>query len=262
MSFIKPVNIKKYTYNDNNIIEHFWEEQEYSSITRFGLNLGIKLDALIERIEILAKSTLCIQSDKELNSKILNLINELYKRGVNIYLITNQIYPSYKHTIVGKALIRYSNNISGDLIIVDPYNIFSEMYVSDDLNMNDEKLFYKLQDTHKKELYDLFCWRFWKNTDYEVYDIESLESKNEVGEVPFDLFPNTDKKYVLHNEHIIDNIKESIIESIDNSRYEITIIAKSINLDSEILNRIVEKKHSCKINILFKYDVCFEKKIG
>ena len=259
MNLIKPVNIKKYTYNDNNIIEDFWEVQEYSSTIRPGFTLGIKLDALVQRIETLAKSTLCIQSDKELNPKILNLINELYKKGINIYLITNQIYPSYKHTIVGKVLIRYSNNISGDLIIVDPYNIYSEVYVSDNLNMNEEKAFYRLCDTNKKELYELFCWRFWKNTDYEVYDIDSLDSNIEVGEVPFDLFPNTDTKYVLHNEHIINNINDSIIKYIDNSKYEITVMAKSINLDSEILNKLIDKKYSCKINIIFKYDLCFEK---
>ena len=260
MSFITPIEIKKYTNNENNILDNFWEVQEFNSINKSLFNIGIKQDTLIETIETMTKSTLCIQSDKELSPQLLKLINELYKRGVNTYLVTDQIYPSYKYTIVGKVLIRYSKNIDGDMIIIDPYkNSYSEMYISDNLEYSQEKLFYRLYGENKKELYDLFCWRFWKTTDYEVYDLDSLDKNIQVGEVPFDLFAKTDTKYVIHNDHISDNLEKTIIHAIENSIYDITVIAKTININSNIFQKIVDIKDRCKVNLIFGYDSSFDK---
>ena len=232
---IRSVSMKKKVSYRENIIKNFWEE----------LNSDISWPAKqISRINDMLGSTreiLCIIANEELPTEIIKKIDQLYHRGVRTYLLTDKFYSSYKDTLVGKVLIRYTSNISGTIFLKDPIISSGKgIFINSNLS-NTDNLFLKLDNETVREAYRYFCWNFWKKAEYEIKEIKDIETPIKVGETPFDFLPLLSPKHLYYNNDTRKLLTNILIDEIQKAESDIILSFNGIKGNLEIQELLIEK---------------------
>lgn len=239
------------------VLENFWEQQNEEMMDEQKPEAAYR--NIIDSLEF-ARQNVCIIADSELPDKMLIHISCLYAKGVRVYLISNDIYDSYKDTIVGKCLIRYSNRVKGTMVLIDP--ISSEdasAYIGNErLLKNEDKwaLCIRLVKDQVKEAYHYFCWNFWRMTDYEVVTCNDIENHKKVGEAPFDLLPLLEPEIVFYNDINRGILTKKLISVIEEAKESIVISAELIDTDTDVFKSLKKKiDNDINCTIIAKLDV-------
>lgn len=249
MEIIRPIKKKITIDNGENLVKDFWVKQQSNNI-KYADNLFLLHTNIREAVNLITRKSLYIQTNKELDYDFIECLNNLWTRGINIYILTNKLYSSYKDTIVGKALIRFSDNIKGDLILIDGNTTISRGFVSDDSEFNNEKKYFTLNSEQVKECFEMFVYKFWKKTDFECIDENTFISPLEIQEAPFDIFPKLNNKSIILDDYINGNIIERLDKLIKNSNRNITLITNNVDIRDVLLEKIADKDEKIEVDII------------
>lgn len=251
MEIIKPIKRKITIDNGERIVRDFWIRQKGNN-NKYNENLFLVNSQVIELVKLITRKTIYIQTNRELDYNFIECLNHLWTKDVNIYIITNKLYNSYKDTIVGKALIRFSDNIKGDLILIDANTTIARGLISNDAEFNNEKKYFNLSTEQVKECYEMFMYKFWKKTDFECIDEQTFISPVETQEAPFDIFPKINSKSIILDDYVNGDIIYKLDKLIIKADKSITLIINNIDIANILIEKIAEKRDGVRVEIITK----------
>lgn len=248
MEVIKPIRKNIIIDNSEKLVKEFWIKQSGKDIK--DIDLFLTHSQIRETIKLIVRRTIYIQTNKELDYEFIELLDYLWSKGINIYLLTNKLYTSYKDTIVGKVLIRYSDNIIGDLILIDGNTTQSKGWISEESEFYKDKKYFQLSNSQLSECFEMFVYKFWKKTDFECIDEQTFISPIETKEAPFDIFPKLNSKNIISDDYLDENIINKLELYINTATTNITIITNNVNITDTILQKVAEREDSIKVEII------------
>jgi hypothetical protein len=228
------------------VIENFWEKIN----SKFNKNKKSDFINDFEKTE----EVICLISDEELPSDLINKLYELSEKGVRVYFITNKAYPSYGVTISKNCLIRIISNIKGNMIIFDPFlDQKNKLYIASS-GIFSQELSYewlKINDNNTlKEAYHYFCYNFWKVSEIEFFN----NSEKEISYIPSDIPPLINPKSYFFNTYSYPLFSKKIIDMIKKANASIIINSKIIDNINELERLLISKlKDGVKVSLLFDF---------
>lgn len=241
---------KLITY-ENKVLENIWKENLFEkNIVKHEKNIEIKIKSLLEE----ARQYVCIVCDEELPKYILEHINELYNRGVRIYLLTNRLYSTYKHTIVGKVLLRIDETATGTLILIDANensNFSTGLSISNFSFSVQETHIIPLSGATLKESYHHFIYKFWNDSKLEVRSNKEYENPVIIQNTPFDIFPLLEPQYFIYNDYRERYVDQEIERIISQSKQQLIIGIRNTNFSKRITDLIIEKSNNLNELIIY-----------
>lgn len=248
MEIIKPIKNKITIDNRKKVIKNFWVNQEENNL--IDSNPFMYHSKLIKTIRVITRKCIYIQTNKELDYEFIEALNSLWSRGINIYLLTNKLYSSYKNTIAGKVLIRYSSDIVGDLILIDSNTNISRGLISDSSDFHDEKKYLSLNSKQIEECFEMFIYKFWKKTDFECINEETFNSPIETQEAPFDIIPKLNTESIISDDYLSENIITKLGQYISNVKKNITLITNNVDITDILFTQIADKNENVRVEII------------
>lgn len=248
MEIIKPIEKKITIDNRKKVIKNFWVKQQGNDLIKG--NPFLSHSQLVKTIRAITRKCIYIQTNKELDYESIEVLNSLWARGINIYLLTNKLYSSYKNTIVGKVLIRYSSDIVGDLILIDSNTNISKGLISDSSDFTERKKYFSLNSMQMEECIEMFIYKFWKKADFECINEKTFNSPIETQESPFDIFPKLNTRNIISDDYLSGNIITKLGQYISSAKNNITLVANNVNITDVLLAQITKKNEKIKVEII------------
>ncbi|MBM7620071.1 hypothetical protein JOC95_001923 [Bacillus tianshenii] len=249
---INPITLTEEVSYIDQTVHHIWEKKK--TTTEFQSNN----QDLLEKITYTSQ-VICIMSAEELPVELLQALQSATRRGVRVYLLCDQLYPIYKDTIVGKALIRSGNAISGNIFLFDPgvSGRDSGFVASASALTTDDplKVFIQLSSVQLKEAYQYFIWNFWKSADHEYMTSEQIDNPTKIMEPPFDVYPLVENTSLVYGRDTHPSIGEVVQGYIEGATHEITLLLSGVNDFPEWLPILIEKmRFGLKVSLYIKLE--------
>lgn len=151
----------------NNEIENIFIMQPKKKESTNKINIEKYIEENIEY----AENMICLVLQDALTD---TLVNYLHNTNASIYIIIQKIEESRLNSLKGKAIIRESNDISGNYLIIDKKKLifFDKSF----------KNFYIIENESVKTVHKIFTKEFWK-AEYE-FITERKKSANQTFDIP------------------------------------------------------------------------------
>ena len=255
MGVIEPKDFTKdYYYGKQKLLINFWEGTQYAQ------DYGDINNEYIIRMMEQAEKIICIISSEKLPDQILKAIGRLQERNVRIYVLSNRLYKEYIDSIAGRVLIRYSDKISGFMMLIDPNTEFTPVGFigsSNSLSSSESITKYIRLNNSKQinEAYRYFCWNFWQEAQYEARTKDEALKLTKAKEAPFDIYPLLDAQYLYYTSKNRDSLNEYLFDLIGKAKRRIVIIANRMYFNNILVELIIEKsKDGIDVELYTKLD--------
>jgi len=264
--------IKTYTIsNKENIIESCWIYRESSgSGTNETKKLsekiweveptGILLKMIVKSIDK-AQNIICISTFLISEHAIIDAMKRAASRGVRVYLLTSKarLEDEYEdddefnrrikeehikllNEFAGNILVRIAEHFHSKFILIDPNNsqncrgfLLTSNLTHEALTRNKE-IGIILNSKEVKELYLLFCYAFWRESEHELFEPGNFRPISRKENVNF-----LKLSEILYTTNNNSNLKDNISSLISNSNEDLIISSFGFEENHEITDLIINQ---------------------
>ncbi|HEC39786.1 MAG TPA: hypothetical protein ENI29_16225 [bacterium] len=255
--FILP---KSFSFKEEyieDVYTDFWEKKET-------LNKEIKKpNYIMDNFEDIlgeinqTQEVLCIITDDIASNKIVDILLELQKKNIRIYLIIEDPRDNegkikeeklkLLKQIVNKILIRTLDNVNGHIILIDPHkgNLSKGLITNSRLidfgdNYGEGFIKINLNSGQIKEGFEVFKNLFWNLAQSEIIYETQLLDPAKIKESPFKLNENKSTDFLIDYEEY-KGLHKKIIELIEGCEKNLIISSENLFFPDPIKN-ILSKK--------------------
>lgn len=203
------------------------------------------------------QEVLCIITDDIATNKIGDILLELQKKNIRIYLIIEDPRDNkgkikeeklkLLKQIVNKILIRTLDNVNGHIILIDPHkrNLSKGLITNSrliDLGDNYGEGFIKinLNRNQIKEGFEVFKNLFWNLAQTEIINETELLDPVKIKDSPFELNENNSKDFLIDYKEY-EGLRKNIVELIESCEENLNLSSENLFFPDPIKN-ILSKK--------------------
>ncbi len=251
---------KSFSYKEDyveDVYNDFWEKKEILEKEIKKPNYIIdNFEDILDEINQ-TQEVLCIITDDIATNKIVDILLELQKKNIRIYLIIEdprdnkgkikEEKSKLLKQVVNKILIRTLHNVNGHIILIDPHkrNLSKGLITNSrlmDLGDNYGEGFIKinLNSNQIKEGFEVFKNLFWNLAQTEMINETHLLDPIKIKDSPFELSQNNSKDFLIDYEKY-KGLRKKIVELIEGCEKNIIISSENLFFPDPIKN-ILSKK--------------------